>query len=535
MVGRLGSRCTLLAALAVASIAAPTAADAAECRVLEVDLLPTEELQIVIWLEDAAGNYIDTAFITRTTGSYGLGNRPGIMDFKSGPAWPYGRRISTFPVWAHRHGIEWPAVVFQDDAEMNLSHKIDESSRERFYCRPVRPDEALWDAESCASTVYTDKGLLDPERKSKYPPRNDIVFDETRDDESVTMYADLNPFDAVSRATPLGDQPFTSVWSLPRDLPDGDYVVWMEVAREFDQNESYDYPTPDVSFNEYGAPYRGQPSLVYRVDLAVASGESSATTLDYVGYGDPDGADGEIRPPDATISSAPGSGSNRLLVIDEGELSFRVRASVHGQTDDIAPAAAGAPSLTSVSPTSISGSFVAPGDDELDGRVAGFEIRYVAGGEMDEADWQGAAQAPVQIQPGEPGTAHGFTIDGLLPQTRYAIGVRAFDDCYNLGPIALIEATTPRRESGEVDACFIATAAYGTIMASEVAALRGFRDRALRSNLAGELLVEAYYTFGPMAAGLIAPSDTLRRAARGLLAPAVSLARRTVDRLPFLR
>src|SRR5690606_38190575 len=125
------------------------------------------------------------AFITRTTGSYGLGNRPGIMDFTSAPWWPYGRRISTFPVWAHRHGIEWPLVVFQDEDDDDLSHDLARSSRERTYCRPIRPGEDLWDAVSCASTVWTDKGKFDHQEASRYPPRTDVTFDPERDSADV--------------------------------------------------------------------------------------------------------------------------------------------------------------------------------------------------------------------------------------------------------------------------------------------------------------------------------------------------------------
>ena len=53
------------------------AAEDPACRVVEFEITPTADLQIVVWLEDVEGNYVDTLFITRKTGSYGLGNRPG--------------------------------------------------------------------------------------------------------------------------------------------------------------------------------------------------------------------------------------------------------------------------------------------------------------------------------------------------------------------------------------------------------------------------------------------------------------------------
>src|SRR5688572_9376773 len=115
--------------------AAPAQAFAQEedepaCRVIQFEMTPSDELQIVIWIEDEAGQYVDTAFITRLTGTYGLGNRPGIMEFNSAREWPYGRRTTTFPVWSGKHGMDWPLVLFQgsdsinDTVDRNLSHPL---------------------------------------------------------------------------------------------------------------------------------------------------------------------------------------------------------------------------------------------------------------------------------------------------------------------------------------------------------------------------------------------------------------------------
>src|SRR5438445_100048 len=74
------------------------------CRVLEVQFSPSAKLQIVIWIERADGicmnagpsgtDCVETVFVTRMTGYYGIGNRPGMMDFNSGYHFPYGRRTS---------------------------------------------------------------------------------------------------------------------------------------------------------------------------------------------------------------------------------------------------------------------------------------------------------------------------------------------------------------------------------------------------------------------------------------------------------
>ncbi len=519
------------------------AAEDPECRVVEFEVTPTNDLQMVVWLEDTEGNYVDTIFITRKTGSYGLGNRPGIMDFNSGPWWPYGRRVTTFPVWAHRHGLTFPLVEFQDGNDDNLSHALGESSRERFYCRPIRADEELWDATSCASTVYTDKGVLSGDGTSNYPPRSDVTFDPSKDHPSVETMAELNPFDAVSAATPAGGEPYLATWPVPPDVPNGDYVLWLEVNKEFDENETYDscnlcdidgepgdccsdcpacpYPAPQsIPWAEYGVAYRGQPSLVYSAPVSLSDSLVANTALDYVGYGDPDGDDGAIRPPDATITAGvPGSGADRLEVMLDGGDPYRLKVSAFPSPDETAPAAPGPVAVGEITGTEARVSFTAPGDDGLEGEVAGYEIRYMTGAEIDASNFYDASEAVVTLERVAPGESQEVLIKELLPRTAYTIAVRAFDECRNVGAITVFHLETPRPEPGTVDACFVATAAYGSLLANEVSSLRAFRDAALRSNLPGEIAVESYYTFGPLLARTIAPSETLRRAARAALQP----------------
>src|SRR5258708_5918032 len=87
----------LAAALALALAGAAAAAEDKRCvhvdykPVARPDLPPGKNpgSQVVAWIEDANGVFVDTIFITAQTGTYGLGNRPGRMDFNSGPYWPY--------------------------------------------------------------------------------------------------------------------------------------------------------------------------------------------------------------------------------------------------------------------------------------------------------------------------------------------------------------------------------------------------------------------------------------------------------------
>jgi hypothetical protein len=524
----------ILAALLLA-LPAPALADAGQCHVVDVEMTPAADLQMVIWLEDAQGNYLDTAFITRLTGTYGIGNRPGVKDFNSAWHWPYGRREFVFPVWAHRHGLTFPLIGFQNGDDYNLSHSVEESSQETFFCRPLMQGEKFWDTETCATGVYTDKGHELAGQTSLYPPRADLVR-RGPDDPSVATWASLDPFDTVSQATPAGGLDFTTSWPIPPSLAPGDYVMWIEVSKEFDFNGTYNATTfppvkepsgAPIPWGEYGLPSRGQPSIVYRVPFTVGLDQTIATTSAYAGYGDPEGATGTLHPPDATITSdTPGSGAARLqLTADGAGGTFRVRVTSRPEHDSTPPAAPGGATLVTTDAQSATIDFTEPGDDGLVGPVAGFEVRYRAGSPITDANFESSQPVAAVVSPHGPGAAQTVTVDRLLPETQYSIGVRAYDECKNYGPIAVVEATTTARQAGYVDACFVATAAYGSLLANDVELLRSFRDHALETNVMGELAVETYYSVGPALAGVIDESDDLRATTREALAPVVEIIR----------
>jgi hypothetical protein len=522
------------AGLLFAPVTEAQAGEAEQCWVVDVDFTPSEDLQIAIWLEDSLGNYVDTLYLTELTGHRGLGNRPGRIDFNSGPKWPYGRRENTFPIWAHRHGMSWPKVYFQNDigdhrAEDDLSHNFDESSTEQFYCRPLRENEAAWDAETCASMIYTDKGVLSATEDSQYPPREDLSMVDGVDDPSVAEYAALNPFDAITQATPVGGHRRRVFWSVPDDLMPGSYVAWVEVSKEFDHNATYNpasYPAPDaILYKDYGVPYRGQPSVVYQVPFEIGPEHSVASTSAYFGYGAPDGEDGNVRPPDSTIETdVPGSGALRLLTTILGTEMYRVRVESRIIAEDQPPGAAEAAETVDVTASQVTVAFTEPPIVSGSG-LRGYEIRYRASDPMTEGNFFDSSPTMQVVEPQVPGARQEVTIANLLPRTHYFIGIRAFDDCQNYGPLIVLEVDTPERPVGEVDACFIATAAYGSLLANDVEMLRHVRDSYLRSNVLGELLVEAYYTFGPALAGLLGESEELRGIARDLLDPVVDYVR----------
>jgi hypothetical protein len=500
-----------------------------ECHVVDVKFTPTADLQIVAWIEDTAGHYQDTAYITQSVGTYGLGNRPGRFDFNSGspafPSWPYGRRITTFPVWAHRHGMTFPEVDFQNGLDDDLSHPFNQSSVEQHYCRPLQTTDSAWDTGSCASSVFTDKGVLSTTKTSLYPPRQDVVRSPSNDSTSVTMYGTFGAFDAVSEATPPAGIPTTASWVAPKNLPPGNYVLFVEVSREFDMNDTYNpstFPAPTgISFSEYGEPYRGQPSVVYSAPFTMGETTTQNDGASYIGYGDPDGLDGNVRAPDATITT----GAERLQLVSDSGM-YRIRVVHRIENDAVPPDAPGDDGATNVTGSSATVSFTAPGDDGEIGQVAGYEIRYRATTPMTEDNFLTAGSNPLPVpNPGPPGASQSIDLDKLLPETDYYVGIRAHDKCRNVGPLVVIKFHTADRTAGAVDACFVATAAYGSVLASDVGMLRHFRDAALKSSVLGELAIEAYYTFGPAAAGVIGESDLLRATTRAALAPVVAWVR----------
>jgi hypothetical protein len=77
---------------------------------------------------------------------------------------------------------------------------------------------------------------------------------------------------------------------------------------------------------------------------------------------------------------------------------------------------------------------------------------------------------------------------------------------------------------GGSDACFIATAAYGTPVASEVSILCEFRDRYLLTNRVGSAFVRAYYRLSPAVARFVGSRPPAKKLVRGGLQPVVMLA-----------
>lgn len=69
--------------------------------------------------------------------------------------------------------------------------------------------------------------------------------------------------------------------------------------------------------------------------------------------------------------------------------------------------------------------------------------------------------------------------------------------------------------------CFIATAAFGSPLASEIVIIRKFRDQYLLQNSLGRLFVEKYYKYSPPLAEFIAGHENLKKLVRIGLEPVI--------------
>jgi hypothetical protein len=519
----------------IASLFAAAAPAGAQERAIEVSLTPKGDPQIAIWLEDPQGGFVDTLMVTRLVGTFGLGNRPGRRDFGGGYLWPYGKREMVLPVWAHRRGVEYDRLVFQDCRESSLGWHESHSSREPFYCRPVTPSEMQVDTITCPTVAFnTDKGIpvrmIDSGKgvdcssvaqlpqKSVYPPRNDVERDGSRDWTGVADYDEINTLDAISKATPPTDQLYRVAYQLPAGLAPGTYTIWVEVNQEWDSNPFHDYNFfVDPQLQDYGMDSIGQPSVLWKVPIEIGSEPTHASARDYTGYGAPAGETGELHAPDNTITTGvPGSGAERLLLMGDA----RVRVGFNPDAPCALPDAVQAMRIENAQFDRVTISFLGSISATM------YEVRYTpgAGRIATEEEFFRAVPGP-SVMSGDPRAAMTFTIEQLQPDQSYSIAIRGYDACGQSSPITAIDVRTPIRKFVTVDACFIATAAYGGKEESHVVELRRFRDRVLMKSELGRDAVDVYYSISPPIADVIREHESLKFIVRTMLGPVVSKVR----------
>jgi hypothetical protein len=123
------------------------------------------------------------------------------------------------------------------------------------------------------------------------------------------------------------------------------------------------------------------------------------------------------------------------------------------------------------------------------------------------------------------GNATNCAISGLQAGETYYLAVTAYDESRNESGFsneivyAASSESSPSSSSGS--RCFIATAAFGSPLAPEVALLRAFRDSWLLTNSPGRIFVEVYYWMSPPIADFISRDENLKRITRAALMPLI--------------
>ncbi len=505
------------------------------------------------------------------------GRREGVL-----PVWATRRAAAP-------GAMKWKRVIFQNRPSEGLASKIfDDQSKDDYYClsfaRERSRQDAL-DAVSCATQFSSDKGRFVNEAdvaagysepyeatpgagqmrplslESLYPPRRDInlcssapCFDHLDVDQFSSHARSVMPeIDAVTMATPVAGVQQEILFEVPSEWEHGSYRACVEANVEGDYNETWNdrsFPTPtqppstwDGWAIDFGYAYRGQPSVVYCVDFelghdAVMSFAASEPAGSSASWQVEDPSFGELQPMDHMTDDpvrAPGSGVDRLQLMADGDRLQIVVKPPRSCMHDQPPSAVG--SLVAQSyPNEKHAhefarlSFRAADDDE---GIHRYDVRFSTSPIDDESFTAAmpAKQATVEAQelqvPTDATAGEPVRVDvgGFVQETRYFIGVRAMDECTGVGPVAVTEITMPKRVFSTVTPCFVATAAYGSPLASEIHTLRRLRDRYLMPHAFGRELVAAYYRVGPSLADGIASDERLRSAARWAITPLVSLAR----------
>lgn len=579
MVNRLSS--ALLVAVLALGVPALARAEAAAglCQTLAVQFQPVAYPpskdprgvyeaggpQFAIWLADASGKWVADVAVTRMTAIFGIGNRPGVWNFSSSPKFPYGRRLFDLPVWAYsraasRNHFYREVVMSQGQSETTFGFHESISSNEPYYCRPLRPEEQV-DAVTCPTPRFTScKGQYSA-GSNPYPPRNDVSSLEGRDDPSVRGFAADNDVDVVATATPTpGRTNPATVWSVPTDLAPGDYVLYLEVNKEYDQNETYRFnPQVDtMGLSNYGNENNlGMPSLVWKVPIRLDEHAKVAVAMDPVGYGAPTPMDAAriasirvagdaMSPIDGTITEGVGSGLGRLGVqmSAEGMWKVRVETTDCGGVVQPMPGVDGgvlqSPCEQTAAPDPVPDFRVtglkadaavvefsqtaSRGPNGMDVRPTRYDVRLRQGTSMTPEEFDSAAPAPA-IEPASRGTAARVELLNLKPDIDYIVGLRVSGACRKQGALQTAAFKTTTIKFKTVEGCFVATAAYGSALEPEVETLRRFRDRVLLGSLPGRVFTAFYYQASPALAAQLRGVDWARDLVRLGLEPLVAAAR----------
>jgi hypothetical protein len=154
-------------------------------------------------------------------------------------------------------------------------------------------------------------------------------------------------------------------------------------------------------------------------------------------------------------------------------------------------------------------------------RVESYEIRRWNGTEQSAEAFAGGLPLP-EMAKSSPGATLTVPLSNLKSENQYTVGVRARGDCLESQP-TFASFATRLREFTQLSGCFIATAAYGSPLASDVQTLRRIRDGVRARSPLAAAAADVYARSSPPLADALRTSEAARAVARTLLAPLVRL------------
>ncbi|MDX9912177.1 MAG: ribosomal protein L7/L12 [Phycisphaerales bacterium] len=150
------------------------------------------------------------------------------------------------------------------------------------------------------------------------------------------------------------------------------------------------------------------------------------------------------------------------------------------------------------------------------------------------ADLRPAGGGPGGASGGGSGSGWGDDVDELIRSRKKIEAIKLVRERASMGLKDAKDAVERRAvELGvqqTASKCFIATAAYGSGRADEVATLRRYRNRVLRKSVGGRVFVGAYEAVSPPIARVVARSGLLRVVVRSGLGPVARWAGRRTPR-----
>ena len=492
--------------------------------------------------------FVDTLMVTNMTAARGIGNRPGVSNFLSGPLFPYGKRSMALPIWAHARGKLYDTVVMQDGRETWLGFHESLSSGEPYYCRPLRAQEINVDAITCPTRFTSAKGKLDSSTTSYYPPRNDLTTFSNGD---CDMIGGVYPGCAAS-ATELrgaersrcgrgGDAALRRAVHGHVDNPDDASRRRLRAARRGEQGiRQQRRPHPPV--------VHGSAALRLRAHEQLRPAFGGLPRADSHRHGAGSGRRGH-HVADCRIQRLDGR-QRRDQRARRDHLDRRSRIGRRAPARDLdrrrhRPGARPGAALRI--------------DDGMHAAAAcarhrvrgrgrqGRAHRHVGGRHLQErgvrrrlAPSRATRFATAKAthdgrgvrgsDPRAPGHARRAWLDRDADpdwaQARDPLRGRGARGRHLRADVAaragrLRDTATPFKQ---IEGCFVATAAWGSALASQVEALRRARDHARSGNAMAAVAVDLYYRAGPPAAAVLRRSDTARAAVRMLLSPVAGTA-----------